>query len=84
MENQIIETKEEINEVISELEKQKKTKSISNKIDLLKIKLKQLMKGEEKKKQMTEQEFISIIRSQKFLDKLNEMTDEQIEEIGLF
>jgi uncharacterized protein YjiS (DUF1127 family) len=42
------------------------------------------MKGEEKKKQMTEQEFISIIRSQKFLDKLNEMTDEQIEEIGLF
>jgi hypothetical protein len=84
MKKQIIETQKELNEVISELEKLKKTKSISNKIDLLKIKLKQLIKGKEKKKQMTEQEFISIIKSQKFLDKLNEMTDEQIEEIGLF
>ena len=50
MENQTLETQEEIKDVIVELEKQKKTKSISDKIDLLKIKLKQIISKSEQKK----------------------------------
>ena len=50
MENQTLETQEEIQDVIVELEKQKKTKSISDKIDLLKIKLKQIISKSEQKK----------------------------------
>ena len=50
MENQTLETQEEIQDVIVELEKQKKNKSISDKIDLLKIKLKQIISKSEQKK----------------------------------
>ena len=50
MKNQTLETQEEIQDVIVELEKQKKTKSISDKIDLLKIKLKQIISKSEQKK----------------------------------
>lgn len=86
MENQTLETQEEIQDVIVELEKQKKTKSISDKIDLLKIKLKQIIsKSEQKKRAQTiDEEYLKILRSQSFIDKLNQLTDEEIEEIGLF
>ena len=87
MENQTLETQEEIQDVIVELEKQKKNKSISDKIDLLKIKLKQIIsKSEQKKKQAqtTDEKYLKILRSQSFIDKLNQLTDEEIEEIGLF
>ena len=50
MENQTLETQEEIQDVIVELEKQKKNKSISDKIDLLKIKLKQIISKSEQNK----------------------------------
>ena len=50
MENQTLETQEEIQDVIVELEKQKKNKTISDKIDLLKIKLKQIISKSEQKK----------------------------------
>ena len=86
MENQTLETQEEIQDVIVELEKQKKNKSISDKIDLLKIKLKQIIsKSEQKKRAQTiDEEDLKILRSQSFIDKLNQLTDEEIEEIGLF